>query len=61
MMLNLPSVRAAVERRAYGLWEARGRPVGDHLSDWLAAEEEVIVRPIEECMKNRLLMSGVLH
>src|ERR1700722_12984370 len=31
---------ASVAERAYALWEARGRPVGDDLRDWFAAEAE---------------------
>lgn len=28
-----------VQRKAYELWEARGRPEGSSIADWLAAEE----------------------
>jgi hypothetical protein len=32
---------ASVTDRAYALWEARGRPIGDDLHDWFAAEREL--------------------
>ena len=37
-----PKVRyAMIERRAYEIWKARGRPTGTALRDWLEAEAEV--------------------
>lgn len=32
---------ARIACRAYELWQARGCPSGDELSDWLQAEREV--------------------
>jgi hypothetical protein len=31
-----------VERRAYFMWEARGRPIGSPDIDWLLAEQEFL-------------------
>ncbi len=31
-----------IARRAYQKWEARGRPPGDGLADWLEAESELL-------------------
>ena len=33
-----------IANRAYQLWEARRRPLGDGLEDWLAAERELLLR-----------------
>lgn len=35
------TLRERVRRRAYELWEADGRPEGQELPYWLAAEREV--------------------
>jgi Protein of unknown function (DUF2934) len=35
-------VQEQIERRAYGLWQARGCPERDSLRDWLCAEREVL-------------------
>jgi hypothetical protein len=35
-------VQAAIERRAYDLWQAGGAGQGDALSHWLQAEDEVL-------------------
>jgi hypothetical protein len=35
-------LRKAVERRAYALWEAAGRPSGGDLEYWLQAEQELV-------------------
>jgi Protein of unknown function (DUF2934) len=34
-------IRARIERRAYELWEAEGRPQGRELEHWLRAEAEL--------------------
>lgn len=34
-------LKAIRERRAYELWSNRGRPEGDALTDWVAAEREI--------------------
>ena len=34
--------REEVAQRAYHLWEAAGRPVGQDLEHWLQAEEELL-------------------
>ena len=37
-----PNVRhAMIERRAYGIWRAKGCPTGTASQDWLQAEAEV--------------------
>jgi hypothetical protein len=36
-----PDRHAAIERRAYLLWEREGRPEGKALAHWLRAEREV--------------------
>ena len=36
-----PTSDARVARRAFELWEARGRPAGDPLRDWLEAERQI--------------------
>jgi hypothetical protein len=37
-----PNVRyAMIQRRAYEIWQAKGRPAGTALRDWLQAEAEV--------------------
>jgi hypothetical protein len=37
-----PNVRhAMIARRAYQIWQAKGRPNGTSLRDWLQAEKEV--------------------
>jgi hypothetical protein len=37
-----PNVRhAMIERRAYEIWQVKGRPSGTALRDWLQAEAEV--------------------
>src|SRR5262249_22341739 len=37
-----PNVRhAMIQRRAYETWQAKGRPAGTSLRDWLQAEKEV--------------------
>jgi hypothetical protein len=37
-----PNVRhAMIERRAYQIWQAKGRPTGTAIRDWLQAEREV--------------------
>jgi hypothetical protein len=39
---NLPAdIDQAIRRRAYELYEARGRNDGHELNDWLGAEEEI--------------------
>jgi hypothetical protein len=35
----------AVSRRAYELWEERGRPNGGHDDDWYRAEQELRTAP----------------
>ena len=40
--------RMSVERRAYELWEAAGRPEGTGLAHWLQAELELGVIPAVE-------------
>lgn len=34
-------LEAAIAERAYGLWEAEGRPPNAEVRHWLQAEEEV--------------------
>ena len=42
-MLQLtPAEHEAVEKRAYRLWEERGRPVGTPEADWFRAKQELI-------------------
>jgi Protein of unknown function (DUF2934) len=36
-----PSLEEQIQRRAYQLYEARGREDGHELDDWLRAEEEI--------------------
>ena len=36
-----PDVEGEIRRRAYELFEARGREEGHELQDWLRAEEEI--------------------
>jgi hypothetical protein len=37
-----PNVRhAMIQRRAFEIWQAKGRPTGTALRDWLQAEVEV--------------------
>ena len=36
-----PSLEEQIQRRAYRLYEARGREDGHELEDWLRAEEEI--------------------
>ena len=36
--------REVIARRAYELWEAEGRPEGQHLRHWQSAEEEFLKR-----------------
>lgn len=38
-------LRADVEKRAYQLYEARGRVDGFDLEDWLQAEQEILGAP----------------
>jgi len=33
-----------IQKRAYQLWEERGRPLGSPEEDWLRAEQELIQR-----------------
>ena len=40
-----PLVEHEVARRAYELWEARGRPWGSPEQDWFRAEAEIRARP----------------
>ena len=40
--------RMSVERRAYELWQAAGRPEGTGLAHWLQAELELGVIPAVE-------------
>jgi hypothetical protein len=37
-----PRVEVEIRKRAYELFEARGREEGRELEDWLRAEEEII-------------------
>lgn len=42
---NTPRVeipRELVAERAFALWHARGRPIGDPWTDWSAAERELV-------------------
>ena len=34
-------IRTRIERRAYELWDAEGRPIGRALEHWLRAEAEL--------------------
>ena len=44
-----------IERRAYALYEARGREDGHALDDWLQAERELVDERLED--EGRLRMS----
>ena len=37
-----PRIEEEIRKRAYELFEARGREEGHELEDWLRAEEEII-------------------
>lgn len=45
--------RSAVHRRAYERWQLRGCPAGSPEEDWLAAEQELAVRPSRVVRKAR--------
>ncbi|MBX9771447.1 MAG: DUF2934 domain-containing protein [Candidatus Obscuribacterales bacterium] len=36
------NIQREIQARAYSLWQQRGRPHGDELSDWFTAERELI-------------------
>ena len=38
---STPDLQEQIRRRAYGLYERRGRDEGHELDDWLQAESEV--------------------
>ena len=38
---STPDLQEQIRRRAYGLYEQRGRDEGHELDDWLQAESEV--------------------
>jgi Protein of unknown function (DUF2934) len=38
---STPDLQEQIRRRAYGLYEQRGRDQGHELDDWLQAESEV--------------------
>ena len=40
--LSQPEVEEAIRRRAYELYEQRGRADGFELNDWVQAESEVV-------------------
>ncbi|HET6467164.1 MAG TPA: DUF2934 domain-containing protein [Geminicoccaceae bacterium] len=40
------ALQEAIRARAYGLWEAEGRPEGRALEHWLRAEAELAPRPV---------------
>ncbi len=42
------SIEEEIRRRAYGLWEERGRPDGTPDEDWLRAERELLSQPATE-------------
>ncbi|MBX9772291.1 MAG: DUF2934 domain-containing protein [Candidatus Obscuribacterales bacterium] len=35
------NIQEEIRAKAYGLWLKRGKPLGDALKDWLAAEREL--------------------
>jgi hypothetical protein len=41
-------IKEAIRRRAYDLYEARGREDGHDLDDWLHAEEEITEKKARE-------------
>jgi hypothetical protein len=41
-MQKLTPIQAAIERRAYSIWENEGRPPGRALEHWLRAEREIL-------------------
>lgn len=47
---NKPSAEE-IERRAYEIYERRGRVAGDDVSDWLSAEQE-LMSANEEIFRN---------
>jgi hypothetical protein len=50
--VNLPSsIEESVRRRAYGLYEERGRVDGFALDNWLQAEAEILGKQKEQKVK----------
>ena len=47
-----PNLTDQIRRRAYELYEQRGREEGHELEDWLRAEEEVTGRKVRAATAN---------
>ena len=47
-----PNIAEQIRRRAYELYEARGREEGRELEDWFRAEEEITGRKVSSVIAN---------